>query len=136
MVYATCSYRVTPMLPPTVPAHVVDALAWIRAAIREGHPATAVLSQVLTGMALDALITVSPVNGEIVPPGGSVTTSIKANPECRLLTPDEAAVLAGPSFTAKRLYRLRGSMPEQVWVRKGGRLYFREGPYRRWLAMR
>lgn len=74
--------------------------------------------------------------GHSVPVLETVTTSVTTNPEQRLLTPDEAAVLAGPSFTAKRLYRLRGGMPEQAWVRKGGRLYFREGPYRRWLATR
>ena len=68
--------------------------------------------------------------------GETVTRSAAPSPEERLLTPDEAAVLAGPSFTAKKLYRLRGSMPEQAWIRKGGRLYFREGPYRRWLATR
>lgn len=66
----------------------------------------------------------------------TITPSVTGDTEQRLLTPDEAAALAGPSFTAKRLYRLRGSMPEQAWVRKGGRLYFREGPYRRWLATR
>lgn len=66
----------------------------------------------------------------------TVLMPVAPDQEQRLLTPDEAAVLAGPSFTAKRLYRLRGSMPEQAWIRKGGRLYFREGPYRRWLATR
>ena len=66
----------------------------------------------------------------------TVTMAMAQNEESRLLAPDEAAALAGPSFTAKRLYRLRGLMPEQAWVRKGGRLYFREGPYRRWLATR
>lgn len=66
----------------------------------------------------------------------SDTASMTESQESRLLTADEAAVLFGPSCTAKRLYRLRGSMPEQAWIRKGGRLYFREGPFRRWLATR
>jgi hypothetical protein len=66
----------------------------------------------------------------------TVTTSVWPDPESRLLTADEAATLLGPSFTAKKLYRLRGSMPVQAWVRKGGRLYFREGPFKRWVVMR
>lgn len=76
------------------------------------------------------------LNGPGARTGNTVLMSVAPNPEQRLLAPDEAAALAGPSFTAKRLYRLRGSMPEQAWIRKGGRLYFREGPYRRWLATR
>jgi hypothetical protein len=53
-----------------------------------------------------------------------------------LLTAREAARATGPSWTAKKLYRLRGSMPQGITVRKGGRLYFRALALRSWLRTR
>lgn len=54
----------------------------------------------------------------------------------RLLTAREIGTEIGPSWTPKKLYRLRSSMPESLTVRKGGRLYFRETPFKEWLRTR
>lgn len=121
---------------PLLPVPVLDSLAQIRSFVRTSQDSRslallyAALFE-LTGVILGAVFETSSVS---VPE--TVITSGASVVESHLLTPNEAASLAGPSFTAKKLYRLRGSMPEQAWLRKGGRLYFREGPYRRWLAMR
>lgn len=49
-----------------------------------------------------------------------------------LITAKEAAEALGPSFNAKKLYRLASGMSPFCAVRKGGRLYFNLSALRQW----
>lgn len=124
-------------MPHSLPPEVVELVARLDAAIptlRDPTKATT-LHTLISSLAERSFRHVIAVVG-MVTAINTVTASAATDAESRLLTAEEAAARAGPSFTAKKLYRLRGSMPIQAWLRKGGRLYFREGPFMRWLAMR
>lgn len=51
-----------------------------------------------------------------------------------LATAREAAAVLGPSFTARKLYRLTPTLPAGCAIRKGGRLYYHLPTLKQWAA--
>lgn len=119
-----------------IPPNILDCFSSVRETVRSADLETARLLHGLTASLEDFTFRHVLTLAMGMTGAQTVTASAAGDSESRLLTASEAASLCGPSFTPKRLYRLRGTMPEQAWIRKGGRLYFREGPFRRWLATR
>ena len=65
----------------------------------------------------------------------SLPTVEPIQPDGPLLgTAREAAATLGPSFTARKLYRITPSLPKGCAVRKGGRLYYHLPSLRKWAA--